>query len=83
MFYISSILVKTVTTSTRALHNFIQVRVLAARGPEHGEADLLLVLRAARPQGGHERLRQQEEGQVGGQVRERKMMKVTLGGEGI
>ena len=45
-----------------------QVRVITARGAEHGEEDLLRLLRAARPQGGHERLRQQEEGQVGGQV---------------
>jgi hypothetical protein len=34
--------------------SFIQVRVLAPRGAEHGEEDLLRFLRAARPQGGHE-----------------------------
>ena len=56
-----------------------QLRVITARGAEHGEEDLLRLLRAARPQGGHERLRQQEEGQVGGQVNVRE--EGNLGGE--
>ena len=54
------------------MSSYIQVRVVIEGGPEHGEADLLRVLRAARPQGGHERLRQQEEAKVGGQVKKEK-----------